>query len=1637
MNTLLRLACMFTLVCVFLCGAVYAENPTVSLNDSKTRIEAFNESADGVSIRLQVGDIEFIPVTTKGGDFVLATVKGMTRSHSIGEPNLPMANRLISIPFGANLSVQVESFETTEIALEDFGITVPVVPVQPSVSKSDDPEAIPFEIDESVYQTAGFYELPTAQAEVLGTMRAVRIGHVSIAPFSYDPRRNVLKVYSDITVRVEYQTPNWGLTEEIQTTHYSPFFEPLYERLGNWDGTSDTRDDLTNYPVKYLIISDRMFEAQLAPFIEWKIQKGFTVVTAYTDDIGSSSSQIKSYIQTQYNNGTPTDPAPSFVLFVGDDQQIPAFDGTAGSHITDLPFCEFTGDDFPEIYYGRFSAQNAAQLQPQIDKTLEYERYEMPDPSYLDEVTLVAGVDGTYAITHGNGQINYGTSLYFNEDHGIYPNVWLYPASDGSGVSAAMKQTISDGVAMANYTAHCSHEGWADPSFVTSDIPSLTNYNKYLLGIGNCCLPNTFGSNYSTPCFGEAFLQIEGRGGIGFIGATNSTYWDEDYWWGVGNGPVIGAGPTYEQTGLGAYDGVFHDHGEPVSDHYITNDAINFIGCMAVSEAGSSRDTYYWEAYHIMGDPSVMTYMGVPTTNNVGYPDAMVLSQNQITVTADPASYVGISYDGVIYGQAYVGTSGSVDIDLQPFAQPCEASIVITGQFKEPHIGTIQVITPEGPYVVRDFDEIDDFSGGNGNGEIDFGESVVLGLQIKNVGPDDAVGVTAVLTTSDPYIMLTDDTESFGDIVGNNGTAYSSNAFAFDVAGTIPDGHQIEFIVTMTDVNDSSWSSTFKHTAHAPAVEFLAFMIDDGDGNGNGVCDPGETVNLVVSLMNNGSGQADNVAGTITPGDAFVTAIGATGSFGTIIGGGSAENEMNPFVIQASGATPLGYEESFTLDITGDNGYAATVNFTIIIGDRVAFFADDFSFDQGWTGLGGSGEWTIGAATGGSGSDSHGGPDPAEDHTPTGDNGVLGNDLTAGSGGDYNGGITSTQWVTSPVIDCSDFHGCILGFYRWLGIEKDNYDNVYLQVFDGTSWQTIYENGSSDIDESEWSRQEYDVSEYADYNPDFRIRFGIGSTDGSYNFCGWNIDDLMLRGYGELTFAEVAFDIDNICDSLMPGDTSTYMLTVHNNSVDATLRIRFASDCGWLTCSGDREFVAPEGSIDFPLHFDATGMPPGDHYGQLLYMSNDIGGDMDSIAVTLHLFAPAIDVPTVEITESLGTGESSEQVVTVNNNGPGYLEFTAGCQMFDGKGEMLLAAGTPVETYDNTLTGYLPAGDKGDPEQPQYAPIDKGAGGPDNFGYGWVDSDAGVGIAYDWIDISTVGSALTLGDDDASDLIPIGFTFPFYENSYDNLYIGSNGMITFSAPSTKRYNSALPNTLTPNDQIALWWSDLDVAEYGDVMYYYDAVNERFIVSFIGVPYYESPSGTGSLTFQAVLYPNGQIVLQYQSMDPGDEAGGLATATIGIENSDGTDGLTVTYNAAYVHDELAISFKAARWMSVSPGSGVIDPMSSGSLTITFSSEELGDGVYTGQVSIASNDPATPSVIIPVSLAIESYTCGDASGDGDITVADAIYLINYIFKSGPAPIPPEAGDANADHDVNVGDAIMLINYVFNSGPAPQCP
>ena len=619
--------------------------------------------------------------------------------------------------------------------------------------------------------------------------------------------------------------------------------------------------------------------------------------------------------------------SPTYVLFVGDEAQVPSFDN--GNHLSDMYYCEFDGggDFYPEMYYGRFSATIAEEVEVQVNKTLTHEKYLFSDPSFLDEVVLVAGVDASMAPTYGNGQINYGTDNYFNTAHGLTVYNYLYGSgtpitSDMPAASAAIIADVSAGVGFANYTAHCGSSGWADPSFSNSDISGLQNNDQYGFMVGNCCQSNKF----DVPvCFGEGLLRANNKGAVGYIGGSNNTYWNEDFWWAVGNGS-ISANPTYAGTGLALFDCIMHENGEQQSDWFITAGQMIHSGNLAVTQAGGSEQ-YYWEIYHLMGDPSLMPYIGVPSTLSVSHASATPIGTTTLSVNTEENAYVAISMNGVLLDAQLADVTGTVNLTFPAIANVGTADIVITKQFKQPYLGTIQIISPNGPYVIYATNTIDDVAGNN-NSLVDYGELINIDIDVQNVGSVNANSVNVILSTNDPAVSVVNNS-ALVNVINPSQILSIPIPFTFQVANNVIDQHLVEFTLEMTDNLSNTWNSTVNTLLNAPVLDHTTFTINDAVlGNGNGRLDAGETLDLVIDATNLGHADVDNLSAVLLSLSSFITVNTSSVNVASLL---VNQQQATTFNITVDANTPVGTYVEFPYSIT-DGVYNHNNTFNAIVG---------------------------------------------------------------------------------------------------------------------------------------------------------------------------------------------------------------------------------------------------------------------------------------------------------------------------------------------------------------------------------------------------------------------------------------------------------------------------------------------------------------------------------------------------------------------------------------------------------------------------------------------------------------------------------------------------------------------------------
>ncbi len=905
----------------------------LQFGNEPTQIVIGENTYQELTLSNSLGKIETFEVKSNSAAYVQLRADGYGYSTQVGTPMLPVMKKLIEIPLGCDISIEIIKSNYQDINLADYGIDAQIIPVQPPVSKSDNPQLATFAHDASAYNLDDFNSDELVKVVPLGTMRGVRLARLEIAPVQYNPVKGIVRVYRQMSVNVVYTNANVPATMQLKANYDNQYFKSVAGSVFNFKELADGYA-YGNPSITYIIVSDPMFADALQPFVAWKSRKGFKVVEAYTDDpsVGNTSVSIRQYLKDFYNNPPEGYASQTFVLLVGDVAQIPAFGGTTGGHVTDLYYAEYTDDHFPDAFYGRFSANTLAELQPQIDKTLEYEQYLFPDPSFLDEAVLIAGADPTHGSVWGNGQVNYGSTNYFNEAHGLQTHTYLQPEPASGKYSELIIENISQGVSYVNYTAHCSPSGWSNPGFVTGNVSALTNAHKYPLMVGNCCSS----ANFQATCLAEAVLRAPLKGAVGYIGASNNTYWNEDFWWSVGF-EAVSANPVYNPTHLGAFDRTFHDmSGITSDDWYVTQGQMPVAGNLAVTQAGAQREKYYWEVYHLMGDPSLMVYFSQPSPITADYVPLITPGQPSLVVSTAPHAFVAISTEGVLHGAALADADGLAEVVFdEPIVLPGEAEIVITGQNLQPYSAIIVVAAPDAPYVLLDGFGVNDLQT-NGNGLAEYGETFGLDVSMKNFGLEPANNVTLTLASDDEFVEINNGNAVLGNLYPD-ATVVLENIFEITFSGNIPDGHQVAFALQAGD-GVGIWNSKFSIKGHAPQLNFGGFSIDDSQGNNNGRIDAGETVLITTLIENNGSAAAAAVIGRLTSDNAYLTVNTIDHlPYGDIDVDGQA---MATYEISADENTPVGLVATAMLDFEDTLTGNKISEFTVVIGQVPVLIVD-------------------------------------------------------------------------------------------------------------------------------------------------------------------------------------------------------------------------------------------------------------------------------------------------------------------------------------------------------------------------------------------------------------------------------------------------------------------------------------------------------------------------------------------------------------------------------------------------------------------------------------------------------------------------------------------------------------------------
>ncbi len=890
---------IYRAVLIVTMGLLLAGQPVVLAQPRSHQSESAGGMVTGteftplISYRNEAHRLHYI--TDPSGKYFRLFLPGHHHTSVSGQPELPVYSRLMEVPADMTLEVTIKGVRSRRIRFSEHtpgrAELFPAQPARTKNQKQDEKVAVK---DSKLYKTNGIIEHDTVTVTQEGIFRGTKLVNIALYPAFYNPSAGYVDLITSMDIHITMKpSPIKGGEAELLSDDKGGYASAAYI------------PGYTDRPVNMVIVTDSLFRKHLTPLVRWKMLKGIRTTVFYKGPGPADTvyydlkKRISEFYFSSLESGIPV----QYLLIVGDPSLVPTSRGTG--NVSDLYYGEFDGegDYIPELFIGRLPVADTTQLKAMVKKIVDYETFNYgPSNNFWAGALATAGnAPGIYE-TYMNGQVKYIYDNYLGPDTSLNAVRWLFP--DAPVKDDSLKLLFNSGLSLLNYTGHGEASGFSDPVFKVSTVSELTNLNEYPLIIANAC--RTAQINV-TPNFGSSIVTASNKGALGYIGCTNDSYWTDDFFWAVGPG-TPGLDVTYENTGAGAFDRLFHTHDEPPGEWYHTMGQINFSGNMSVSASTSPRKRYYWETYILLGDPSLAPVIGRPDTFEIELPDILPQELESLNFFAKPFTYAAISDFDTLCDARFVSPSGNISLSL-PEGVKDSCLLVITGQNMLPFMKTLHFGNVPGPYLVAGDIEFDD-SGGTTNGFPDYGETINLRVTITNLGKSPTSNLTASLSVTSGMITIGSGTDYIG--VVNPGSSFTiDGSFIFTVSDEVEDGELASLLLNLAD-NSNHYRFGIDMTLRAPQLEIISSVHDDSaTGNSNFLPDPGETINLLVKVRNKGSSSASGTI-TVTPANALLHLQDGTEETGIVLPEKSREIVFETVISDhADPGTVIPYDVSF------------------------------------------------------------------------------------------------------------------------------------------------------------------------------------------------------------------------------------------------------------------------------------------------------------------------------------------------------------------------------------------------------------------------------------------------------------------------------------------------------------------------------------------------------------------------------------------------------------------------------------------------------------------------------------------------------------------------------------------------------
>ncbi|HOE91103.1 MAG TPA: C25 family cysteine peptidase [Candidatus Cloacimonadota bacterium] len=814
---------------MLVCFNLFAENVKInSANNAMFSISVNNSDDYATELELNFSSFEKTPVMIEGKEYNHITLgkEGMLLEE--GYPELPFVGRSIIIPNYAKMQISV-----VESSYTDYQMLV--APSKGSLKRDVNPDNVAYTFA-NIYNKDEFFPSNIASLGNPYIMRDYRGITVGFSPMQYNAATQTLRVYHHMVVKVM----NTGIdTENVFDNNRNAItrdFIQVYENHFLNFNQMQGRYVPIEEEGSILVISYPAFVDAVMPYVEWKRQKGIHTEIIMTTDIATNvtANQIKSYIQTYYQQN----PNLAYIQLVGDAAQVPTLSYGGGG--ADPMYVMLVGNDsYPETFIGRFSAENVAQVETQVLRSVWYERDILAtDASWIQKGTGIASNEGAGQGDNGESDIQHQNVIrnklldfgYTAVDQAYQPSI----------TASQLVTYFNEGRGIVNYTGHGSNTTWVTSGFSNSNVNQLSNDYKLPFIISVACVNGNF---VSTTCFAEAWLR-----------ATNSA-----------TGAPTGAVATYMSSVNQAWKEPMR--GQDIIIDLMVSQSKYSIGGLYFNGSCGMLDGYNNNSsavetintWNIFGDASLIARNQAPVAQTVNSMDNLFIGLDYFDVQTNISDALVSLYSpetSEIVASGYANSNGNISLSFDPRTIPETLLLTVTAPNAVTFTKEISVIPSEGIYIIYDNVNVES----TGDNSIDYNSTSTVSVDLYNVGTEGGQNLTAKLSTGSPFITVIDSIFTI-NIIPAEDYFTINNAFTISASANSPDEQANLMKLVVSADEDHSWEVTFNIMTNAPRLNIGTLIVDDANGNNNGFLDPGETVVLSIPLEN--IGHANSEAGIL------------------------------------------------------------------------------------------------------------------------------------------------------------------------------------------------------------------------------------------------------------------------------------------------------------------------------------------------------------------------------------------------------------------------------------------------------------------------------------------------------------------------------------------------------------------------------------------------------------------------------------------------------------------------------------------------------------------------------------------------------------------------------------------------------